>query len=220
MNIITISRQFGSGGRQLGRMIAAQLGYDYYDKEIISAIAANKGMDENYVKNALDSNRIQPLRQNYRGSIARYTTTANTALMLEEKKIIEEIAKQGRNCVIVGRNADIILAEYNPMNVFVCADMASRVQRCVDHAPEGENLTARELEKKIKRIDKARVKSRRVLTGKEWGGNDAYHLRREDKILIQCKLIINYRNRIIVKGFIILIKMAFKEIFIKLCSVL
>ena len=149
---------------------------EYYDKEIISAIAANKGMDENYVKNALDSNRIQPLRQNYRGSIARYTTTANTALMLEEKKIIEEIAKQGRNCVIVGRNADIILAEYNPMNVFVCADMASRVQRCVDHAPEGENLTARELEKKIKRIDKARVKSRRVLTGKEWGGNDAYHL--------------------------------------------
>ena len=176
MNIITISRQFGSGGRQLGRLIAAQLGYDYYDKEIISAIASNKGMDENYVKNALDSNRIQPLRQNYRGSLAKYTTTANTTLMLEEKKIIEEIAKQGKNCVIVGRNADILLADYNPFNVFVCADMASRVQRCVEHAPTGENLSPKELEKKIKQIDKARIKSRRVITGKEWGRNDAYHI--------------------------------------------
>ena len=53
MNIITISREFGSGGRELGRRLAAKLGYDYYDKEIIAAIAQNKGMDENYVKNAL-----------------------------------------------------------------------------------------------------------------------------------------------------------------------
>ncbi|MBQ8604227.1 MAG: cytidylate kinase-like family protein [Oscillospiraceae bacterium] len=176
MNIITISRQFGSGGRQLGRELAALLGYDYYDKEIISAIAANKGMDENYVKTALDSGRLQTLQQNYRGSLAKYTTTANTSLMLEEKKIIEQIAAQGRDCVIVGRNADIILSRYKPLNIFVCADMSARVQRCTDHAPQGENLTAKELEKKIKQIDKARTKSRRVLTGKEWGRNDAYHL--------------------------------------------
>lgn len=176
MNIITISRQFGSGGRRLGRALAQRLGYDYYDKEIIAAIAENKGMDENYVKNALDNERLQTLQQNYRGSLARYTSTANTALMLEEKKIIEEIAAQGRNCVIVGRNADILLANHRPLNIFVCADMAHRLRRCVDNAPEGENLTARELEKKIKQIDKARTKSRRVLTGSAWGRPEAYHL--------------------------------------------
>lgn len=176
MNIITISRQFGSGGRRLGRALAQRLGYDYYDKEIIAAIAENEGMDENYVKNALDNERLQTLQQNYRGSLARYTSTANTALMLEEKKIIEEIAAQGRNCVIVGRNADILLANYRPLNIFVCADMAHRLWRCVDNAPEGENLTARELEKKIKQIDKARTKCRRVLTGSAWGRPEAYHL--------------------------------------------
>ncbi len=176
MNIITISRQFGSGGRELGRRLAAVLGYDYYDKEIIAEIAKNKGMDRDYVKNAVNSLRAQPVQLTARGSIAKYTTAPQTALMLEEKKVIEEIAKQGRNCVIVGRNADIILSAFKPMNVFVCADMDSRVQRCVNHAPQGENLTARELEKKIKQIDKARIKSRRVITGKEWGRNDAYHL--------------------------------------------
>lgn len=176
MNIITVSRQFGSGGRRLGRALAQRLGYDYYDKEIIAAIAENKGMDENYVKNALDNERLQALQQNYRGSLARYTSTANTALMLEEKKIIEEIAAQGRNCVIVGRNADTLLANHRPLNIFVCADMAHRLQRCVDNAPEDENLTVRELEKKIKQIDKARTKSRRVLTGSAWGRPEAYHL--------------------------------------------
>ena len=136
MNIITISRQFGSGGRELGRHLAGILGYDYYDKEIIAAIARNKGMDESYVKNAVNSLQAQPVQLTVRGSIAKYTTIPQTALMLEEKRVMEEIAKQGRNCVIVGRNADIILSAYNPLNIFVCADMDSRVQRCVLHAPE------------------------------------------------------------------------------------
>lgn len=176
MNIITISRQFGSGGRELGRRLAATLGYDYYDKEIIAAIARGSGMDEDYVKNAVNSLRAQPLQLTVRNSLTAYTTSPQTALMLEEKKVIEEIAAQGRNCVIVGRNADVILSFYKPLNIFVCADMDSRVQRCVLHAPQGENLTAKELEIKIKQIDKARIKSRRVLTGSGWGQNDAYHL--------------------------------------------
>ena len=176
MNIITISRQFGSGGRELGRRLAATLGYDYYDKEIIAAIARGSGMDEDYVKNAVNSLRAQPLQLTVRNSLTAYTTSPQTALMLEEKKVIEEIAAQGSNCVIVGRNADVILSSCKPLNIFVCADMDSRVQRCVLHAPQGENLTAKELERKIKQIDKARIKSRRVLTGSGWGQNDAYHL--------------------------------------------
>jgi len=176
MNIITVSREFGSGGRELGRRMAEILGYDYYDKEIISAIAANKGMDENYVKNALNAPRRQVVQPTYRNSLARYITAPQTSLMLEEKKVIEQIAISGRNCVIVGRNADIILKKYKPLNIFVCADMAARVARCVENAPEGENLTAKELERKIKQIDKARIKTRRVITSVQWGRRDGYHL--------------------------------------------
>ena len=176
MNIITVSRQFGSGGRELGRKLAEKLGYDYYDKEIIAAIAKNKGMDENYVKNAVNNPQRVAVAASKRGSIAHYTTAPQVALMLEEKNVIEEIAKQGKNCVIVGRNADVILEKYSPLNIFVCADMAARVQRCVDHAPEGENLTAKELEKKIKQIDKSRVKSRQVMTSSRWGRSEAYHM--------------------------------------------
>ena len=54
MRIITISREFGSGGRELGKQLANELGYDYYDKQIISAIASNKGMDEEYVERTID----------------------------------------------------------------------------------------------------------------------------------------------------------------------
>lgn len=176
MNIITVSREFGSGGRELGRRLAQILGYDYYDKEIISAIAANKGMDEGYVKNALNSPQMQAIQPGFRNSLTRYITAPQTALMLEEKKVIEEIALLGKNCVIVGRNADIILKNFSPMNIFVCADMAARVERCVKNAPEGENLTEKELERKIKQIDKARIKSRQVITSVRWGQRDGYHL--------------------------------------------
>ena len=176
MNIITISREFGSGGRELGRRLAAKLGYDYYDKEIIAAIAQNKGMDENYVKNALNTPRRQAVQPTIRNSFSRYISVPQTSLMLEEKKIVEEIASQGKNCVIVGRNADIILREYNPLNIFVCADINSRIARCVANAPEGENLTEKELERKIKQMDKARIKTRQVLSSAEWGQRDAYHL--------------------------------------------
>ena len=89
MNIITISRQFGSGGRELGSRLAATLVYDDYDKEIIAAVARGRGMDEDYVKNAVNSMRAQPLQLTVRNSLTAYSTSPQTALMLEEKKVIE-----------------------------------------------------------------------------------------------------------------------------------
>ncbi len=176
MVIITISRQFGSGGRELGRKLAAALGFDYYDKEIIAAIAENMSMDVDYVGGALDNAGLPSFTPTLGNSFAFYTTSPQTSLMLEERKVLEEIAKKGKDCVIVGRNADIILREYNPISLFVCADMESRVRRCVANAPEGEDLTAKQLEKKIRQIDKSRTLSRSMLTSAKWGRADAYNL--------------------------------------------
>ena len=106
--IITISRQFGSGGRELGKRLADLLGYDYYDKEIIEAIAKNKKMDKDYVEKSLSSAYLKNIPVSFGRTIAPMYSNASTDLMVEERKIIEEIATQGKDFVIVGRNADVI----------------------------------------------------------------------------------------------------------------
>lgn len=177
MNIITVSREFGSGGRELAKRLADYLGYDYYDKEIIKQIAINKNMDSNYVENVLESGTKVTFPITVRNTFAMsYAFSAKTSLMLEEKKVLEDIAKLGKNCVIVGRNADIVLADYKPLNIFVYADMAVKLKRCVKYAPENENLTEKELKQKMAKIDKARKETRMIVTEKEWGERESYDL--------------------------------------------
>ena len=125
MRIITISREFGSGGRELGKRLADVLGFDYYDREIISSIAQAKGLDENYVEKALESGIWQriPLTFHSSFSTGSMLQSAHIGLLQEQTRVIEGIAKSGKNCVIVGRNADVLLAEQHPFTIFVCADM-------------------------------------------------------------------------------------------------
>ena len=117
MKIITISREFGSGGRELGKRLADFLGFDYYDSEIIAAVAKNSGMDEKYVEKTLGNHGWQNQPITFRGTFgsASYMQSSKINLLLEQKKVIEEIAALGKDCVIVGRNADIILKEYQPL---------------------------------------------------------------------------------------------------------
>ena len=176
MKIITISREFGSGGRELGKRLADELGWDYYDREIISAIAQRKGMDEDYVEKALDQRLWQRMPLTFRGSFSLGQQPMQTGLLLEQKRIIEGIAKTGRDCVIVGRNADVLLRQYAPFNLFVCAQQEAKVQRCLDRAPEGERLSRREMEKKMKGIDKSRAQTRELIGGGAWGQRGSYHL--------------------------------------------
>ena len=178
MKIITISREFGSGGRELGKRLADLTGFDYYDSEIISAVAKNSGMDEHYVENALANHGWQNQVITYGGTLSSsaYIQSSRINLLLEQKKVIEEIAALGKDCIIVGRNADVILREYQPFNVFVCADTSSKVKRCVERAPEGEKLSEKELIRKMKQIDKNRSQTREIIGGPAWGQRDAYHL--------------------------------------------
>lgn len=96
--------------------------------------------------------------------------------MLKQKKVLEDIATLGKDCVIVGRNADVILKAYQPFHIFVCANTAAKVRRCIERAPEGENLSEKELIRKMKQIDKIRAQTREIMSGSSWGQRDAYHL--------------------------------------------
>ena len=115
MMIITISREFGSGGRELGKRLADALGIPCYDYEIIELISQEKGLHKDYVSR-LSEKRINAL---YGATIAkRFVTphpTVNHALDIHiaQQKILKELASKG-SCVIVGRGADVILQDRNP----------------------------------------------------------------------------------------------------------
>ena len=178
MRIITISREFGSGGRELGKRLADILGFDYYDSEIISAVAQNSGLDVHYVERELTNHGWQAFPITFCGTIhsAGYRQSSKVELLLKQKKVIEEIASLGKDCVIVGRNADVILQHCQPFHIFVCADTRAKVRRCMERAPEGENLIEKDLIRKMKQIDKIRAQTREVLSGSSWGQRDAYHV--------------------------------------------
>lgn len=178
MNIITISREFGSGGRELGKRLADLLKYDYYDREIIASVAEKSGMDAAYVENTLNNHGWKNQVITFRGTLggASYVQSSKVALLLEQKKVIEQIAELGRNCIIVGRNADVILREYKPFNIFVCASRDSKLKRCLERASEGEILTEKELLRKMKRIDEVRSQTREIMSGTAFGQRDAYHI--------------------------------------------
>lgn len=178
MRVITVSREFGSGGRELGKCIADLLGYDYYDREIVTAIAEQKGLNEKYVEKALERHSWQPVPLTFHRSFAGINRMQEmqTELLLEQTRVIESIGKAGRDCVIVGRNADMLLADEKPFRIFVCAQMDAKIRRCQERASEGENLSRREIEQNIRRIDKNRARTREILGGSRWGSSSAYHL--------------------------------------------
>lgn len=178
MRIITISREFGSGGRELGKLLAEILNFDYYDSEIVSAVAKSSGLDADYVENMLANQAWQSFPITFQGTLnsAMYVQSNSVSLLLKQKEVIEEIAKLGKDFVIVGRNADLILQAYKPFKIFVCAEMGSKLRRCMERQAESENLSEKELLRQMKRIDKIRANARVVISELEWGQRDAYHL--------------------------------------------
>lgn len=178
MRIITISREFGSGGRELGKRLADILGFDYYDREIIAAIAQRHGLDEKYVENTLNRSvqTVYPITFRQSFSIPAVVKAPQTELLLEQKKIIDEIASAGRDCIIVGRNADVLLREYKPFNIFVCAEPEAKLRRCIERAQPSEQLSENDMLKNMRGIDKNRARTREILSGSKWGDRQAYNL--------------------------------------------
>lgn len=174
--IITISREFGSGGKEVGKRLADKLGYAYYDSEIINMLVKETGMSEEYIKNISEKGIYPFLFQFGKTFTASYLLQKNqTDILVNQTKILKQIAEKG-NAIIVGRGANVILKEYNPINIFVYANMESKVVRCKNKAPKEEKLTDKELINKIKSIDKNRKAFNNLISGTEWGSKENYDL--------------------------------------------
>lgn len=174
--IITISREFGSGGREIGKRLADELGFAYYDSELINLLSKETGVDIDYINN-ISERGIYPYAFHFAKSFSSYSKLQSnqTNLLVMQTKVIKRIAEKG-NCIIVGRGADTILKDYNPMKIFVYADIESKVKRCQEKAREDEKLTEKELIKKIKEIDKNRKNFYDVLSNNTWGDKENYSL--------------------------------------------
>ena len=176
--VITIARSYGSGGRKMGRLLAKELGYEYYDREILRIASDESGISEELFRQADEKQRI-PLfriaREVYTGEVIPPDSDdfiSNENLFRYQAKIIRELAAT-RNCVIVGRCANIILrGRGNVLNVFVTAPVVD----CVRRVMETDGLNLEEAEKKIKKIDKRRADYFKYFTGRQWQDAALYDL--------------------------------------------
>lgn len=158
--VITLSREYGSGGRYIGKLIAQKLGIKLYDKEFIIKVAEETGLSEQYIKeNEQKRNVLDVLNNGY------YSDMNNSdELFVKESELIKEVSAK-EPCVIVGRCADQILKDNkNVLKVFIYSNMEDKINRAVKYY----GMDKKKAEKEISRIDKLRGNHYKYYTGKEW----------------------------------------------------
>lgn len=170
--IITISREFGSGGRFIGEEVAKKLGVAYYDKDIIGKIAEQSGLSPEYIQENAELSTKQGLFA-YAFSGRDITGKSVGDMVYEaQRKIIMEIAEK-ESCVIIGRNADFILKDRNDvLNVFIHGDMPEKTQRIIDLY----NVEEKEAVKMMADTDKRRMTNYNFYTEQKWGKVSNYTL--------------------------------------------
>jgi len=176
--IITIGREFGSGGRELGRRLAEELHIDYYDRELLAEIAKHTSLAEEYIRNVVEQkpHSLLPITIGRSFSyVDDYAFKQAQSVYQAQSKIIRELAEKS-DCVIIGRCADYILQDKKPFRLFVYADMDSRVRRCMERRGDGENQTEKEMKKQIQSVDKNRARYYEFYTGLKWGDKLNYDL--------------------------------------------
>lgn len=168
--IITISREFGSGGRTIGKAVARKLGIPCYDAELITEMAKQSGFVEDYVREAGEYAPGGLLNSMF---TSRAGGPTNEDILWQiQCNIVAQLAKKGP-CVIVGRCGDYILRDRpDVLKVFVHADMAFRAKRIVEVYGQREESP----EQRLKDKDKRRSTYYRFYTGRKWGQLDTYDL--------------------------------------------
>lgn len=191
--IITISREYGSGGRLIGQMLAKELGYDFYDKEIIDMAAKESGLSPDFIaktEQKISSSWLYNLLlgSTYAGAVSTGASgqsigTQTNILPLADqvfnaqRKTILSIAKKGP-CVIVGRCADYILSTSDEidqkelLNVFIYGEMDEKIKRIETLYKETETAA----KKKVIQIDKYRANHYNTFTDNTWGARENYDL--------------------------------------------
>ena len=183
--VITIGRQFGSGGHEVGLRLAKRLGIPFYDKELLSLTAENSRFAESYLAK-MDEQKPSFLNLGSAGVISGgtssvqgamnqfYHLSANDQIFLETSKVMHSLAEQGP-CVIVGRCADYILKDADPVNFFICADLKDRVARKLA-LDEHKEMNEQSMEKLILQTDRNRGKYYEYYTHETWGDARNYHM--------------------------------------------
>lgn len=186
--VVTIGRQFGSGGRELGRKLSKRLGFKYYDKELLSEAARQAGVDEYFFK--LNDERFPPFLNGifsfafglnnvncYTGS----TSISDDSLYRAQSDFIHSLADK-ENCVIVGRTSDYVLRDHERLvNLFVHAPMESCVKRIMGRAEE--QLTPDKARAKATKVNKLRANYYNFYTDKTWGAAQSYDISLDTSLL-------------------------------------
>ena len=177
--IITISRQYGSGGREIGEKLAKVLGIPFYDNEVITRAAKESGFAESVFERVEDKATNSLLYSIAMGmgaygnqDMGYANLSLDDRIYLAQSDVIRKIAAEGP-CVIVGRCADYILKD-NPrvVHVFICADIKSRVER----ATTKYNMPVAKAQENILKIDKRRANYYNYHANEKWGKAENYHL--------------------------------------------
>ena len=170
--IITISREFGSGGRFIGEEVARKLGISYYDKNIISQIAEKSGLSLEYIQ---ENAELSPKKGLFAYALAGRDITGKSVedMVYEaQRKVILDLAKK-EPCVIIGRNADYILKDRDDvLNVFIHGDMPEKIQRITDLY----NVEKQKAVKMMEDTDKRRKTNYNFYTDQNWGKASNYTL--------------------------------------------
>lgn len=168
--IITISREFGSGGRTIGKRLAEELGVPCYDSEILEKVAAESGFAEEYIKDKGEYSPSSLIMGLFTNRTLYAGPTNEDKIWIAQCKIIKELAHKGP-CVIVGRCADYILRDRDDLiKVFIFADIKERAKRIVEHYGE----TDVEPVKRLKEKDKRRAAYYQHYTDMNWGASRNY----------------------------------------------
>lgn len=169
--VITISRQYGSGGRYIGRIVSQKLGIKFYDKELLELVAKDSG----YSKEYLDSLDEKPADR-FLSSLSSNLGSSFSSLPISEQIILKTFnvikgLAESEPCLIVGRCSDYVLRDYdNVINIYIYSSMQNRIQKVVDYY----NLEEKDVQKIITRIDKQRANYYQQNTGRKWGDPHNY----------------------------------------------
>ncbi len=177
--IITIGRQFGSGGRQVAKLLAEAYGIPLYDKELINRVSRETGICGDVFAQSDECTNNYPNGSLMGGwSLSSLFSTTNRemlsgdSLFAMQSQTIKHIASEG-SCVIIGRIADYVLRNHTPLvSVFITASMAERVKRVMEY----ENISADKAEQLIKKADKLRASYYNFYSEKTWGSAQSYQL--------------------------------------------
>ena len=174
--IITIGREFGSGGRTIGKEVADRLGIPCYDHELIDRLAEESGLSKEYITNESEYASHSSWTAAAFSSVRSFGVPSNQDyLWAIQRRIILELG-QKENCVIVGRCADYVLRHRNPLRLFFYADIADRMERCRKRNEEQKSLNHDVLRKIITQTDKNRSRYYEFLSGQKWGAKENYDL--------------------------------------------